>query len=76
MYGWVDGGRAVGSRSRVSRYNRNPDATAIGGHYTEISLVYFIEVKRVLTGEQSGASARIVEQIGQWLEWVRSDCFR
>ena len=45
-------------------------AAMTGGHYTEISLVYFIEVNRVLTGEQSGASAvaRIGEQISQWLE--------
>ena len=43
---------------------------ATGGHYTEISLVYFIEVNRVLTGEQDGASAvaRIGEQIAAWLE--------
>ena len=45
-------------------------AATTGGHYTEISLVYFIEVNRVLTGEQSGASAvaRIGEQIAAWLE--------
>ena len=45
-------------------------AATTGGHYTEISLVYFIEVNRVLTGEQSGASAvaRIAEQIAAWLE--------
>ena len=43
---------------------------ATGGHYAEISLVYFIEVNRVLTGEQSGASAvaRVGEQISQWVE--------
>ncbi len=45
-------------------------AAMTGGHYTEISLVYFIEVNRVLTGEQSGASAvaRIGEQIAAWVE--------
>ena len=45
-------------------------AAMTGGHYTEISLVYFIEVNRVLTGEQSGASAvaRIGEQISAWVE--------
>ncbi len=45
-------------------------AATTGGHYTEISLVYFIEVNRVLTGEQSGASAvaRIAEQIAAWVE--------
>ncbi len=45
-------------------------ASMTGGHYTEISLVYFIEVNRVLTGEQSGASAvaRVGEQIAGWLE--------
>ncbi len=45
-------------------------AATTGGHYTEISLVYFIEVNRVLTGEQDGASAvaRIGEQIAAWVE--------
>ena len=45
-------------------------AAMTGGHYTEISLVYFIEVNRVLTGEQSGASAvaRIGEQVAAWVE--------
>lgn len=45
-------------------------AAMTGGHYTEISLVYFIEVNRVLTGEQDGASAvaRIGEQVAAWLE--------
>lgn len=45
-------------------------AAATGGHYTEISLVYFIEVNRVLTGEQNGASAvaHIGEQIAGWVE--------
>ena len=45
-------------------------AATTGGHYTEISLVYFIEVNRVLTGEQDGASAvaRIGEQISPWVE--------
>ena len=45
-------------------------AAATGSHYSEISLVYFTEVNRVLSGEQDGAAAlaRIAEQIGQWLE--------
>ena len=45
-------------------------AATTGGHYIEISLVYFIEVNRVLTGEQNGASAvaRIAEQIAAWVE--------
>ena len=45
-------------------------AAMTGGHYTEISLVYFIEVNRVLTGEQSGASAvaRVGEQVAAWVE--------
>ena len=45
-------------------------AAVTGGHYTEISLVYFIEVNRVLTGEQSGAGAvaRIGEQVAVWEE--------
>ena len=47
-------------------------AAMTGGHYTEISLVYFIEVNRVLTGEQDGASAvaRIGEQVAVWVEGV------
>ena len=45
-------------------------AATTGDRYTEISLVYFTEVNRVLAGEQSGAAAvaRIGEQIAQWLE--------
>ena len=45
-------------------------AATTGSHYIEISLVYFTEVNRVLSGEQSGAGAmaRIAEQIAQWLE--------
>ncbi len=45
-------------------------AAMTGGHYTEISLVYFIEVNRALTGEQDGASAvaRIAEQVAAWME--------
>ncbi len=45
-------------------------AARTGRHYIEISLVYFTEVNRVLTGEQdaAGAAARIAEQVGQWLE--------
>lgn len=45
-------------------------AAMTGGYYTEISLVYFIEVNRVLTGEQDGASAvaRVGEQVAAWLE--------
>ena len=45
-------------------------AARTGGHYTEISLVYFIEVNRVLTGEQDGAGAvaRIGEQVAGWVE--------
>ena len=46
-----------------------PAATA-GRHYSEISLVYFTEVNRVLSGEQSGATAaaRIAELTAQWLD--------
>ena len=45
-------------------------AASTGRHYSEISLVYFTEVNRVLAGEQDAASAaaRIAEQVGQWLE--------
>ena len=45
-------------------------AARTGRHYIEISLVYFTEVNRVLAGEQdaASASARIAEQVGQWLE--------
>ncbi|MCY4081651.1 MAG: ABC transporter substrate-binding protein [Caldilineaceae bacterium] len=45
-------------------------AAMTGGHYTEISLVYFVEVNRVLTGEQDGASAvaRVGEQVAAWVE--------
>ena len=45
-------------------------AATTGTHYSEISLVYFTEVNRVLSGEQDGATAvaRIAEQIEQWLE--------
>ena len=39
-------------------------AATTGSHYSEISLVYFTEVNRVLSGEQNGAAAaaRIAEQ--------------
>lgn len=45
-------------------------AAMTGAHYAEISLVYFIEVNGVLTGEQDGASAvaRIGEQVEAWVE--------
>ena len=45
-------------------------AVRTGEHYTETSLVYFIEVNRVLTGEQDAASAvaRIGDQVRTWLE--------
>ena len=45
-------------------------AARTGAHYTEISLIYFIEVNGVLTGEQDGASAvaRIGEQVKAWVE--------
>lgn len=45
-------------------------AAMTGGYYTEISLVYFVEVNRVLTGEQDGASAvaRVGEQVAAWVE--------
>ena len=45
-------------------------AARTGEHYTEISLVYFIEVNRVLTGEQDAASAvaRIGDQVRAWVE--------
>ena len=45
-------------------------AAMTGAYYTEISLVYFIEVNRVLTGEQDGASAvaRVAQQVAAWVE--------
>lgn len=45
-------------------------AAAAGRHYIEISLVYFTEVNRALSGEQSGARAvaRIADQIAGWLD--------
>ena len=48
-------------------------AATTGSRYVEISLVYFTEVNRVLSGEQSGATAttRIAEQIGQWVKSER-----
>ena len=48
-------------------------AATTGSRYVEISLVYFTEVNRVLSGEQSGATAtaRIAEQIAQWVKSER-----
>jgi len=74
LYADADVQARIGAAEQIEKSLREHavarPAARTGRHYIEISLVYFTEVNRVLSGEQDAASAadRFAEQVGQWLE--------